>query len=138
MKLAALKPWTARQQRLERWRRDRAAAPTLRGGFPRVERVRIDLNFSDGASHAPAAQSHILHPAAQAYFTFPCPFADCNGRFDLDADVIALLKTSAHQCEGTHECAGNRVRGGKGEQPCQLQLHFSISAQYGRDSSATP
>lgn len=133
MKLATLKPWAVRQQRQERWRRDRAAAPTLRSGFPRLDRLRIDLTFIDNAPFVPAAQSHILHPAAQAFFTFPCPYADCDGRFDLKAIVTEVLTNSADHGECTLECAGSRARGAKGQQPCLLQVHGVVTAHYGRE-----
>jgi hypothetical protein len=135
MKLATLKPWALRQQRQERWRRDRAAVPTLRGGYPRVERLRIDLSFIDGAAYVPAAQSHILHPAAQAFFSFPCPYADCDGRFDLDAAVSAVLANSEQNGEGKLVCPGNRARDGKGEQPCLLPMQFTVSVQYERETA---
>ena len=136
MKLAALKPWAARQRRQDLWRRDRAAAQTLRNGFPRVERIHIDMKFVDGAAYTPADQSHILHPAAQAFFSFPCPYADCDGRFDLEAVVTGVLKSSAHSGDGDLECAGHRARDGKSEQLCGLHLRFTVSAQYERDSAA--
>ncbi len=137
MKLAALKPQAARQQRQDIWRRDRAAAQTVRRGFPRVERVRIDLGFVDSGAYTPAAQSHVLHPAAQAFFRFPCPYADCDGRFDLHTAVSAVLTSSANSGAGDVECAGHRARDGKSEQLCGLHLRFTIAAQYGRESSAS-
>lgn len=133
MKLASPKPWAVRQQRQERWRRDRAAAPTLRSGFPRVDRLRFDLTFKDSTPFVPAAQSHVLHPAAQAFFTFPCPYADCDGRFDLDALVKELLSDSESRGELKLVCAGSRVRGALGHQPCELHLHCIVSAHYSRE-----
>jgi hypothetical protein len=136
VKLAALKPEAARQQLRDRWRRDRAAAQTLRSGFPRVERTRIDLSFKNAASSTPAAQSHILHPAAQAFFAFPCPYSDCDGRFDLNGVVPAILARSADHAEGDLECSGSRAREGLGRQPCQLHVHFVVTAQYGRENDS--
>ena len=136
MKLAALKPQAARQQRQDIWRRDRAAAQTVRRGFPRVERIRFDLTFVDSGAYTPAAQSHILHPAAQAFFRFPCPYADCDGRFDLHAAVTSVLTQSVNSGAGDIECSGHRARDGKSAQHCGLQLRFTIAAQYGRENDA--
>jgi hypothetical protein len=133
MKLSNLKPRAALQRRQELWRRDRAAAPTLRTGFPRVERIQIDLGFEDRTPYTPVRQSHVLHPAAQAFFSFPCPYADCDGRFDLDAIVREALASSAQCAQGSLQCTGHRARDRASGQPCGLQLHFSIVAHYGRE-----
>jgi len=136
MKFTAPKRTAVRQQRQERWRRDRAAAQTLRSGFPRVERMRIDLSFLDRNSFAPAAQTHILHPAAQAFFAFPCPYADCEGRFDLSAAVADVVARSADQAEGSLECSGVRFRDGLHNQSCQLRLQFVLTAHYAPDAES--
>jgi hypothetical protein len=130
MKLATLKPRAAQQRRQDIWRRDRAAAPTLRTGFPRVERIHFDLKFEDRSPYAPVGQSHVLHPAAQAFFFFPCPYADCDGRFDLDAVVKGALESSAQCVEGDLECSGHRARDRVSGLPCGLRLHFTIAAQF--------
>src|SRR5437879_13325204 len=83
MRLSPLSPEAARLERRERWSRDRAAAQALRTAFPKVAQLRLDLTFSGAGSTTPVSQSHVLHPPAQAFFGFPCPYADCDGHFDL-------------------------------------------------------
>ena len=55
MRLAARTLAEGRQERLDRRRRDRAAARTLREAYPGVQRLRLDLHF-DGAKNVPASQ----------------------------------------------------------------------------------
>jgi hypothetical protein len=125
-----------RQQRLERLRRDRAAAKPLRALFPAVEQVRIDLKFEgeSSASSAPASQSHVLHPPARAFFEFPCPYADCDGQFNLTSAVEATLTSSVRQVQGVLECAGLRARSHSPKHPCQLHLNYTVTANYEPDA----
>ena len=133
MKLALVSPAAAREERRDRLRRDRAAALALRAAFPDVQQLRLDLKFESTASSTPAVQSLILHPPAQAFFEFACPYADCDGRFDLTPGVNAALTDPAHQAEGTLECSGVRP-GERGlRQPCRLRLAYTVTATYQRD-----
>lgn len=110
----------------ERMRRDRASAATLRAAFPNVELLRLELSFR-AAANAPTAQSHLLHPPARAFFRFPCPYADCDGQFDLASAVQAALADPAHQTQGRLECAGTRNHSDS-RRPCQLQLDYTVTA----------
>ena len=100
MRLAARTLAEGRQERMDRRRRDRAAARALREAYPGVQRLRLDLHF-DGAKNVPASQSHELHPPAQAFFEFPCPFADCDGQIDLHDAVGAALSDGKRQAHGS-------------------------------------
>ena len=134
MRLSPLSPEAARQERRERWRRDRAAAQTLRSAFPQVVQLRIDLTFNGARAMAPASQSHVLHPPARAFFGFPCPYADCEGHFDLSAVVTAALESSVNHAEGTLECFGLRARDHASKQTCNLHLDYKITAEYRREA----
>lgn len=124
-----------RQQRLERFRHDRAAAKQLRAQFPAVEQVRFDLQFeAAAASSTPASQSHVLHPPARAFFEFRCPYADCDGQFNLAAVVETTLTSSAQRAVGVLVCSGLRARNHAPNQPCQLQLHYTVTANYHPDA----
>jgi hypothetical protein len=136
MKLEAPKLRQARLQRQEIWRRARATSPTLRGIFPRVELLKIELKFVDHMAHTPADQTHTMHPAAQAFFSFPCPYADCDGAYDLAAAVKEVVASSAHQCEGDVHCTGHRVRDGNNGQACGLKLHYVVKVHLRRASTA--
>jgi len=135
MKLASISPAAARQQRREQWRRDRAAALALRIVFPTVQQLRLELTFQDAPSCTPAPQSHVLHPPARAFFEFPCPYADCDGQFDLTGAVNDALTHPAHQAQGVLECSGMRPTQNIGsKQPCQLHLNYTVIASYHRDT----
>jgi hypothetical protein len=114
----------------EQWRRDRAAAQTLRSAFPSVASIHIDLLFEDPAGLSPASQSHVLHPPAPAFFEFPCPYANCEGKFDLSTPARLVIERVSLQTAGKLECPGVRSRNGVTKQPCSLQLTYTIAAAY--------
>jgi hypothetical protein len=96
--------------------------------FPAVEQLRFELSFEGGAATTPVPQSHVLHPPARAFFSFRCPYADCDGRFDLAAAVHAALEDPSHRTEGVLECAGSRASDFAAKPACQLRLHFTLTA----------
>jgi hypothetical protein len=109
-------------------RRDRAAAPALRAVFPSLAQLRIELRFDGSGGTLPVPQTHVLHPPARAFFVFPCPYADCDGQFDLATAVSAALGAPALRSDGHLECAGQRAGGRASRRPCRLSLHYSITA----------
>lgn len=122
MRLATRGAADTRQQRTDRLRRDRAAASALREALPEARLLHLELRFEGGAN-VPAAQSHLLHPPARAFFVYPCPYADCDGQFDLNEAVQSALVSPAHRALGTLECSGARIG-----HPCQLRLHYTVTA----------
>jgi hypothetical protein len=110
--------------------RGRAAARTLRGAFPAVERIRVDLKFEDAAAPPPGAQSHAMHPPARAFFEFLCPHADCDGGFDLSSVATSVLTRASPRADGTLECKGTRPSTGMTKQPCGVRVQYTILAQY--------
>ena len=97
-----------REQQRELSRRQRASARSLGSAFPQVENVRIELTFEAPAGRDPARQSHMLYPAAPAYFRFDCPLGDCDGGFDLNAAALSLLEHASELGDGTLQCRGSR------------------------------
>lgn len=137
MRLSASSPAALRQERADRLRRDRAATLTLRQAFPAVQQLRLELRFEGTAPNIPAAQSHVLHPPAQAFFAFPCPHADCDGQFDLTAAANAVLTSQAGaanqtvaEAEGALKCSGQRLDRRASRVPCELHLHYTLSVVY--------
>jgi hypothetical protein len=125
MRLGHARGAATRQDRASQLHRDQEAAPKLRAMFPEVEQLRFELSFEGGGAITPVPQSHVLHPPARAYFSFRCPYADCDGRFELGAAVHAAVDDPSHRVEGVLECAGLRA---SEKRPCQLRLHFTLSA----------
>jgi hypothetical protein len=123
----------ARQGRIDRLRRNRAAAVALRVAFPAVQHLRLELKFESSSAKAPTLQSHILHPPAQAFFDFPCPYADCDGHFDLTGAVNVALANPAHHAAGVLECPGLRPWDWASKRPCQLHLIYKVTATYHHD-----
>jgi len=128
MRLGPARAAATRQDRTSQLHRDQEAAPKLRVMFPAVEQLRIELNFEGGGATTPVAQSHVLHPPARAYFSYPCPYADCDGRFELDAAAHAAVGDPSHRVEGVLECTGQRTSELATKRPCQLRLHFALRA----------
>jgi hypothetical protein len=128
MRLGQARGTATRHNRYAQLHRDREAAPRLRTMFPWVEQLRFELSFQGGGAATPVPQSHVLHPPARAYFSFPCPYADCDGRFELAAAVSAAVQDPSHRIEGVLECAGSRVSDFRSKPLCQLRLKFTLTA----------
>jgi hypothetical protein len=135
MTLALISPAAERQERRERLRRDRAAALPLRQVYPAVLQLRLELLFQGPTLNNPAPQSHTLHAPAQAFFEFPCPYADCDGYFDLGAAVTTAVCDSAHRATGELRCSGKRAVRVGDKEPCQLHLDYTITATLNADTA---
>jgi hypothetical protein len=134
MKLALITPAAKRQERRERLRKSRATALALREVFPAVQQLRLDLLFRSPGPSTPAMQSHTLHAAARAFFEFPCPYADCDGQFDLSTAVKAALADPTHRTTGELECAGKRVVRMGASELCRLHLDYTVTASFKSDT----
>jgi hypothetical protein len=127
MKLALITPAAKRQERRERLRHAHATARALREVLPAVQHLRLDLLFRGPDSTTPAMQSHTLHAGARAFFGFPCPYADCDGQFDLSNAVTAAVADPSHRATGELECSGTRaVRLGASDL-CRLQVDYTVT-----------
>lgn len=118
------------REREERLRKGRDAAQTLRAAYPHASLVNIQLRFLPATAPLHAAQSFVLYPAARAYFSYPCPYGDCDGIYDLAAPAAQALAKKSGAVNGTLECAGVRSRDGLQRQPCGLRVSYTISAQH--------
>ena len=125
------------REREERLRKGRDAAQTLRAAFPNAATVNVQLRFLPATAPLHAAQSFMLYPAARAYFSYPCPYGDCDGIYDLSAPAHQALGRKAGAVSGTLECAGVRSRDVLQRQPCGLRVSFTISAQQEAAHAAT-
>jgi hypothetical protein len=121
---------SARQQRHDRLRRDRAAAQAIRSAYPTIETLRLELHFEGSEARVPADQVHVMHPPARAFFEFPCPYADCDGQFNLSEPVGTALGSTKKSAIGVMECTGLRAKDQAGRQSCKLHLHYVITPEY--------
>jgi len=128
MKLALVSPAVGRQERRERLRRDRAAALALREVYPGVLQLRLDLQFQGSTLNSPAPQSHTLHAPARAFFEFPCPYADCDGHFDLGAAVKTAVGDPLRRAAGELRCSGKRPVLVGSKESCQLLVGYLVTA----------
>jgi hypothetical protein len=127
MKLTTVGPEGARNALREKQRRNRMAAKEVRVQYPQIASIRLDFAFSDETTQPPAPQSIVLHPPARAYFVYPCPYASCNGEFDLAANVNDTAQEGRAKTAGHTTCKGERVRGRQGKTPCDLDVKYSIA-----------
>jgi hypothetical protein len=95
-----------------------------------VRQLRLELEFCGSGASVPASQAHVLHPPARAFFEFQCPYADCDGRFDLAAAVNAALVSSERRATGTLECTGLRARDHLSRQACGLHVRYTVHVSY--------
>lgn len=121
------RPLDARQLRADQLRRDRAASRSIRAAFPAVQQLCLAFKFAGATANAPGSQSHVLHPPAQAFFTYPCPYANCDGQYDLTDAVNSALDNPAYRAEGMLECRGLRAQKYDSKQPCQLHLIYTVT-----------
>jgi len=121
---------SSHRERREKSLRDRAACDTVREAFPSVDHLRLTLTFVDPAGPVPAPQSFVLHPPARAYFEFPCPYSDCDGKFDLTAIARDTIKPRKQHVEGALVCRGERTRGRIPKQPCGLRADYAVDVEY--------
>lgn len=133
MKLALMTPAAKRQLARERLRRGRATSLALRQVFPTVQQLRLELLFRSPHSASPATQAHTLHAAARAFFEFSCPYADCDGQFDLSTAVQAALADPAHHATGELACSGKRPVGVGESELCRLHLNYTVTASLQAD-----
>ena len=109
----------SRNQLRERQRRDRATAQVMRAMYPQFASLKLEFDFGSRIrTSAPAPHLLVMHPPSQAYFVFPCPYADCDGEFDLGSVVAELARSrrEAHVTERA-KCGGQRVRDKNGRTP---------------------
>jgi hypothetical protein len=129
MKLKTVGPEGARNLLREKQRRNRLMSKELRVQYPQLSSIRLEFAFSDESEQPPAPQSVVLHPPARAYFVYPCPYASCNGEFDLAAPVADVAEQGHEHHAGHTRCKGERVRGRQGKTPCDLHIEYSIAAE---------
>lgn len=112
----------------------------MRTAFPVVSRFVVELTFEDPEGVAPAAQSHALYPPARAFFEFPCPYANCDGKFDLGTVAKRAISHSSLHATGTAECSGVRTRDGVTQRACGIRAVYAITAEYdvGQEPPAEP
>jgi hypothetical protein len=128
MKFASASAANGRSQMRERQRRDRAATRLMREKYPQIASLRLEFSFIDDVPFPPAPQVTEMHPPTKAYFVFPCPYADCDGEFDLASAVDTLAK-GARDNTGHLKCCGQRNRDRNGRSACELTLNYSLTAR---------
>jgi hypothetical protein len=79
-----------------------------------------------------------MHPPARAFFQFPCPYAACDGRFDLTPPATLIFSGAAAHESGDLQCTGVRPKGGALKQPCGVQARYTIVAEHHAKASSAP
>ena len=130
MRIVSRTARSVREQERENAVRKREAAGTLATAYPGSELVRIHLKFVSRNCPEPAARTHDLYPSAHAYFEFACPYGDCDGSIDLNAAVIALLRTTSTHADGILHCPGTRIGPGGARLRCNQRVDYWIAVRH--------
>ncbi len=112
--------------------KERTRAGSLRQAFPQIEQLRIELSFSDARGRAHSPQVHTLYPAARAFFRFACTCTDCDGDYDLDSAVTALLKSTSkgtRSARGTLVCDGRRRDLPRDGPTCSIRIDYQLTSR---------
>jgi len=125
MKIAAVSSGSRRDAMRKRQQSRRIGAPALRTRYPDLDSMQLEFEFSDRAGFLPSPQVMVLHPPAPAYFCFACPYSDCDGEFDLTAQIDIAVSSGEAQTSGQARCTGTRHGGA-----CTLCLDFSIAPHH--------
>ena len=101
--------------------------------YPRIKQLRIEFSFEDRSPFGLSPQAHTLYPAANAFFRFACPCAECDGEFDLSKAVKGLLERpsgsrGSSQVSDLWPCEGVRRREQSTATPCTLILKYRLVA----------
>lgn len=117
-------------RRQERARCGSAEAVTFAESFPKVDRLRLKLSFTEPTGVGPVGQLHDLFPPTAAVVEFSCPYGDCDGSFDLTEGVAIVLRKEALEGAGLFQCRGTRTASGMTRQPCTLRLTYHLTVTY--------
>ena len=131
MRLVRRRKATSAEIRLDQLRLARVGAPTLRELLPNAAQVWVELAFDADVRLAQAARVFTIFPAAQAYFVYACPFGDCDGMFDLNEPVFAMLRAHSCQTTGALHCGGHKSRRADPGPPCGLGMSYAVAVSYG-------
>lgn len=130
MKLARRKKASSAELRLDQLRQARIDAPTLRQFLPEAAQVWVELAFDADARLAQPARVFTIYPAAQAYFVYACPFGDCDGTYDLNEPVFAMLRAHSCQSSGALQCVGHKSRLAAPGPQCGLGMAYAVGVSY--------
>jgi len=101
----------------------------MRSRYADVAKLQIDLNFAGMSRPPPSPQSHSYYPPARAFFRFACPCSECDGEFDLSANVASLAELkqpSARTASGRLGCEGMHFRERATAAPCPMALSWRL------------
>jgi len=126
VKFAGLGAGSGRNALRERQHADRLATPPLRQRYPQLTSLEIDFDFSDSTGSLPSPLMTVFHPPAPAYFSFVCPYNDCDGEFKMTKLVDLAVSSREPRTSGQLSCSGTRHRGAA----CTLCLEYAISPRW--------
>jgi hypothetical protein len=116
--------------RLDRLRHARFNAPTLREFLPAATQVLVELTYVGDAHLAQGSHAFTVFPPAQAHFVYACPFGDCDGTYDLNETIFALLREEGRRATDVLHCAGHRTSRGISGPQCGLGVAYAVTVDY--------
>jgi hypothetical protein len=143
LRIQARKSVSAGAARRDQRQSERIRSPAMASLYPQIKKLRIEFSFQDNSPFGLSPQAHTLFPAAQAFFRFACPCAECDGEFDLSKVVEGLQKRQATgnrataQAADQYPCEGVRRRDQANSTPCTLTLKYRLLADFETDAERT-
>jgi len=129
-----IRPGSKRHDRLRRGSRGGCAGP-IRSAYPTIVTLRLELHFEGSEARVPADSSACHAPTGRAaFFEFPCPYADCDGQFNLSDAVGAALSSGEEIGGGAAWACWSAWVFGPRTKPAgsraSLHLHYTITPEY--------
>ena len=115
----------------ERLKADFTRGALLRDLHPQLAEVRVEMEFQDGTTRPPSAQSYSYFPAARGFFRYACPCHGCDGELDLTAVVTELAGKSGRNSrtrDVSVACGGQRIEEANQRASCPVCAQVRVSA----------
>jgi hypothetical protein len=109
------------------------ASPLLAKQFPRLHRLRVNLEYFDptGETRQGGLKCELSLEHAHSVLWFACPAVDCLcGDFDLTTALAQAVAKRRTVAEGELRCLGQRKRGERERVPCQTLLRYKLQLNY--------
>ena len=116
--------------RRSRQRKARIDAPTLHALLPAATQVCVELTFEVDTHLVHAPITSTIYPSAQAHFLYVCPFGNCDGTYDLDAEIFGMLRAGLCRATGAQRCGGHRARRSGSGPRCGLGVTYTVTVHY--------
>lgn len=104
------------------------SAGVLGQRYPDVERLRVELDFTDPRSHAVEHKTSVFGPSDACHFKVPCPGRCGQGSYDLAGKINAVIEAHEAFSESNGTCQEPLYAGA--QETCGYHLKCKIEVRY--------